>query len=207
MGLLEHTSNYQNFIKNNNIIPDYAREYKNEYLFIKGIDKTCEKFVKKIDIDGKIFSSPQAYKIKKYFNKFLRYQEINYLKDISDLHLREKYVEFIDSLELQLDDYSDLFGNIARYESDEENYDENDKIRYENFFECFKRFKDKLKVNYLSEEDYYKSLCYDSDSDGEIDIDDILNNYDDSETDSDSDGEIDIDYILNNLSDLDADSD
>ena len=38
MGLLEHTSNYQNFIKNNNIIPDYAREYKNEYLFIKGID-------------------------------------------------------------------------------------------------------------------------------------------------------------------------
>ena len=38
MGILEHTSNYQNFIKNNNIIPDYASDYKNEYLFIRGID-------------------------------------------------------------------------------------------------------------------------------------------------------------------------
>ena len=35
MYVLEHTSNYQNFIKNNNIIPDYARDYKNEYLFIR----------------------------------------------------------------------------------------------------------------------------------------------------------------------------
>ena len=42
MGILAKTSNYQNFIKNNNIIPDYARDYKNEYLFIRGIDKTCE---------------------------------------------------------------------------------------------------------------------------------------------------------------------
>ena len=38
MGILEHSSNYQNFIKNNNIIPDYASDYKNEYLFIRGID-------------------------------------------------------------------------------------------------------------------------------------------------------------------------
>ena len=42
MGILAHFSNYQNFIKNNNIIPDYAIDYKNEYLFIRGIDKTCE---------------------------------------------------------------------------------------------------------------------------------------------------------------------
>ena len=38
MGILGQTSNYQNFIENNNIIPDYASEYKNEYLFIIGID-------------------------------------------------------------------------------------------------------------------------------------------------------------------------
>ena len=42
MYLVEHFSNSQNFIKNTNIIPDYARDYKNEYLFIRGIDKTCE---------------------------------------------------------------------------------------------------------------------------------------------------------------------
>ena len=45
MYVLEHTSNYQNFIKNNNIIPDYARDYKNEYLFIRGINMICENFL------------------------------------------------------------------------------------------------------------------------------------------------------------------
>ena len=38
MVILEHTSNYQKCIKKTNIIPDYAREYRNEYLFIRGID-------------------------------------------------------------------------------------------------------------------------------------------------------------------------
>ena len=52
MGILGQTSNYQNFIKNNNIIPDYASDYKNEYLFIRGIDKTGENL--KIYIEGTI---------------------------------------------------------------------------------------------------------------------------------------------------------
>ena len=43
MGILAQTSNYQKFIKKTNKIPDYAREYRNEYLFIRGID-TCFKF-------------------------------------------------------------------------------------------------------------------------------------------------------------------
>ena len=28
-------------------IPDYARDYRNEYLFIRGINKTCGDFIKK----------------------------------------------------------------------------------------------------------------------------------------------------------------
>ena len=35
MGILAKTSNYQNCIKRTNIIPDYARDYKNEYLFVR----------------------------------------------------------------------------------------------------------------------------------------------------------------------------
>ena len=38
MGILVQTSNYQNCINETSIIPDYARDYKNEYLFIRGID-------------------------------------------------------------------------------------------------------------------------------------------------------------------------
>ena len=38
MGIQRHSSNCQNCIKRTNIIPDYAIDYKNEYLFIRGID-------------------------------------------------------------------------------------------------------------------------------------------------------------------------
>ena len=91
MGILEHSSNYQNFIENNNIIPDYASDYKNEYLFIRGIDKTCGKFVKILDSEGENeFNSFQANKLELYFNKFLKAQEIEYLNDISDLELKKR---------------------------------------------------------------------------------------------------------------------
>ena len=39
MGILASFSNSQNFIKSNNKIPEYAREYKREYQFIRGINK------------------------------------------------------------------------------------------------------------------------------------------------------------------------
>ena len=38
MGILEHSSNFQNCIKKTSKIPEYARDYRNEYLFIRGID-------------------------------------------------------------------------------------------------------------------------------------------------------------------------
>ena len=60
MGILAKTSNYQKCIKKTNKIPDHARGYRNEYLFIRGINKTCEKFVKILDQEGEIFNTPQA---------------------------------------------------------------------------------------------------------------------------------------------------
>ena len=45
MGILEHTSNFQNCIKKTNKIQEYAREFKNEYLFIRGINKEMDNFV------------------------------------------------------------------------------------------------------------------------------------------------------------------
>ena len=65
MGILNHTSN----IKGNTLkIPDYAKDYKNEYLFIRGIDKTCGEFVKKLD-EKEIFKSSKADKLMLYINK------------------------------------------------------------------------------------------------------------------------------------------
>ena len=39
MVLLATSSNFQNCIKKTNKIPEYARDFKNEYLFIRGINK------------------------------------------------------------------------------------------------------------------------------------------------------------------------
>ena len=190
MGILGQTSNYQNFIKNNNIIPDYASDYKNEYLFIRGINKTCEKFIKRLDMEGKIFYTPQADKLVLNFHKFLKAQEIDYLKDIGDLCLKDNDVRFIDSLELQLDDYRDLYCDPDRYEFVQERYDdnvENDYPGFKKLFECFKRFYDKVKVSYFDEEEF----------------DNLVNLDTESESESESDDEVDTDDINNFISDDD----
>ena len=60
----------------------------------------------------------------------------------------------------------------------------------------YKRFKGKLKIKYFCEEDKYNLIIFDSDSDDEVDrdsddgvdsddINDILSDYEDTETDSD----------------------
>ena len=59
MGILTQSDRNSNPILSKSKIPDYAREYRNEYLFIRGINKTCENFVKKSGRE-EIFKSPQA---------------------------------------------------------------------------------------------------------------------------------------------------
>ena len=84
MGILGQSSNYQNCIKKTNKIPEYARNYKNEYVFIRGINKTCEDFVINYLSDcSELFVSIYSDKIKYFIRKFLKSQELNYLKDTS----------------------------------------------------------------------------------------------------------------------------
>ena len=59
MGILAQSDHDCNPILNRSKIPDYARDYRNEYLFIRGINKICGDFVKKLD-EEEIFKSPQA---------------------------------------------------------------------------------------------------------------------------------------------------
>ena len=41
MGSLKQQNLNSGAIRNNSKIPEYARDYKNEWLFIRGINKTC----------------------------------------------------------------------------------------------------------------------------------------------------------------------
>ena len=182
MGVLATTSSIsENTLKqgkSKSKIPDYARDYRNEYLFIRGINKTCGEFVKRLDEDGKIFDSPQANKLMLHIKKFLKAQEIEYLNDISELYFKEEDVRFIESLELRLDDYTDLYCDYYSFQFDQEKYDnnvENDYPGFKEFFEYFCRFNNEIKIKELSYSDFERNLSYldyDSDSDDyEIDSD------------------------------------
>ena len=147
-----------------NRIPEYAREYKNEYLFIRGINKTCEKFVKKLDLDAKIFDTPQAYQLMLYFRRFLKAKELGYLEDNSEFKFKESDVNYIESLDLQLDDYMDLFYDLDSGEFNQKRY-ENEYQNLRKFNECFKKFMNKL---YIKEMTYSEFML--TDSDDEFDI-------------------------------------
>ena len=186
MGILNRTSNIS---KSKSKMPDYAKDYKNEYLFIRGIDKTCGEFVKKLG-EEEIFKSPQAHKLMLHINRYLKALQIGYLSDNSEIYYEYKDVMSIESLELQLDDYKSLYYDEYSYEFDQEKYDnniENDYPGFKKFSECFSRFQDKLNVDYMSETDHYKSKIFDSDSDDEINYIDFDSDSDDSDSDSDSD--------------------
>ena len=119
----------------------------------------------------------------RYFNRFLKAQELDYLDDTSEIFVRFKDVKSIESLELQLDDYRGLYFDEDKCKIDEEKYNnnvENDFPGFKSFFECFSRFNDKINVDPMSEEEYYKSKFFDSD-DNDYNI--ILSDSDDSDSD------------------------
>ena len=184
MGILDQSYHNCNATLSKPKIPDYAREYRNEYLFIRGINKTCGEFVKKLGRE-EIFKSHQADRLMRHFNRFLKAQELGYLNDTSEISFKFKDVKSIESLELQLDDYMNLYCDPDSCKFDEEKYNnvENDFPGLKRFFECFSRFNDKINVDQMSEEDYYKSKIYDSDSDSDDDVIYIYSDSDDSDSD------------------------
>ena len=147
-------------------IPDYARDYRNEYLFIIGINKKCGELEKKSGRED-LFKSSQAGSLMTNFNRFLKAIEIGYLNDTSKINLKYIDVISIESLKIQLDDYIDIFND----------YIEDAYTGFNKFFECFSRFMFKINVDEMSEYDYYKSLVFDGDSDDESETDSVSDEY------------------------------
>ena len=72
----------------NNKIPEYAREYKREYQFIRGINKEfryLSYFMENIEYEEIDFKDYKLDKIMKMIKRFLRAQEKGKFKDISNL--------------------------------------------------------------------------------------------------------------------------
>ena len=152
-------------------IPEYARDYRNEYLFIRGINKTLEDFITNYLSDcSELFVSSYSDRIKFFIRKFLKAQELGYLKDTNCFIFKESDVENIDFL------FERMHFDFVE---DEEFVDgrPDDYPGYRDFYMLFCKFFDKINVGYESE----------SDDSYEIDSDDITNILSDSDSDSESD--------------------
>ena len=142
MGILAQTSNYQNCIKKTNKIPDYARDYRNEYLFIRGINKELGDFIINYLSDcSELFVSRYSDRIKFVIRKFLKAQELDYIKDTSCFRFKECDVENIDYLFERMQ---------SDFEEDEEFVDgrPDDYPVYRDFYELFCKFYNKINIEF-----------------------------------------------------------
>ena len=79
----------------NNKIPEYAREYKREYQFIRGINKEFKYLINKLDdLNNGLFESNISNRLCNLIKRFLRGQEKGKLKDTGEFEIYEDDVAF-----------------------------------------------------------------------------------------------------------------
>ena len=186
MVILGHFSHSQNCIKSTNKIPPYAREYKKEYLFIRGINKEFKYFIDKLDdLNNGLFESHRADRIKYFMKRFLRGQEKGKLRDISEFCITYNDIDnliFINNkfrmYKMRYDYFKDDDDNDYFYQDDSDDDDDEDVVDGENVYPGFKDIYDVFELFYSK----IKHEDCDSDCDSDIEI-----VFPDSDSDSDSD--------------------
>ena len=165
MACLAHFTNFKKSNTSNNKIPEYAKDFKNEWLYIIGINKKCWEFMKILEVNTdsfeEVFWSSRARALIRDFKNVLEAQKMGKLQNISKLKFKYFDANNIEILEEQLDNYRDLYVDPGSYEFDEESYDLNIDIDFPGFRELFKLiclFNDKIKkeepiFNWISESD------------------------------------------------------
>ena len=188
--------NFIDFIKSNKI-PEYAMEYKREYLFIRGLNINLKYFIKKLDdLNNGLFETDLTKSIKYYMKGFLRRQEDGRLNDVSNFIFPDNILNnviFINEqfgyYKLRYDAFCDDDGKEYNYLSDSDNDDNGEYLvdgkpypGFIEFYDIFKKIYNQIKKDDC--DDYDSEDC-DSDIDCYIDFD--FDNYFEDECDSDVD--------------------
>ena len=93
MGTLAHFSNHPNLIKNNKI-PEYAKNYRKEWLYIRGINKEFKYFVENINEASRgLFENYGVDRIKKFIKRFLLSQKRGKLQDTRNFEISSNDVD------------------------------------------------------------------------------------------------------------------
>ena len=74
--------------------PDYAKDFKNEYLFIIGINNEFKYFLDNMNEATRgLFENLRVDKIKKFISKFLLYKNSGYFKDLSNFEIKSSGIK------------------------------------------------------------------------------------------------------------------
>ena len=112
-------------------------------------------------MEGEVFKSKQAYRLQLHFRKFLKAQELGYLKPSSEFYIKESDVNLISTLGSQLDDLDyfyteDTYNLECRKESQE----------FREFYDFFETFFSSINIKKTRYSDFERELSYlDSDYD------------------------------------------
>ena len=155
------------------VIPDYAKDFKREYQYIRGINKICGEFIGRLDFGGDLFKSSKANLIKYHMKDFLKAQERGKAKDKSGFYIKYNDARNIEILEQQLVCYYEFYYDPDTFEFDQEYYDlhiDRDYPGFKELFELVSLFNDKINIEELTFSDFMSStssLSFDSDSDSD----------------------------------------
>ena len=137
----------------NDKIPAYAKDYKKEYLFIRGINKIVKSLINLECEEGKKFNSRLADRIKSFIERFEQRQQKGKLEDITEITFKETDIENL----------TELLFEMENYEVDEE-----DEEKFFEFYIAFEGFYDKIKCedNIIDKDKYevytdFEEFCKD----------------------------------------------
>ena len=141
------------FIKN---IPDYAKDFKNEYLFILGINNEFKYFLDNMDEATRgLFENFRVDKIKKFIEKFLLYQNSGYFKDLSNFEIKSSDVKNLIKIKKIFND----FNRFIKYKKDCYSGDEQNFIipypGFKNIYNDFELFCSKFKIKYEADDRFW----------------------------------------------------
>ena len=139
-------------------IPHYAREYKKEYLYIRGLNKEFKYLYNHLDeINDGLFKSKRCDRLCNLIKRFLRGQEKGKLKDISEFEIEYDIVFNLNKIKNELNNIDQYLDFILNCYHKEDLIFINTYPGFIEFYYYFNLFFTKLNIKYE----------YDSDSDSD----------------------------------------
>ena len=133
----------------NSKIPEYAREYKKEYLLIRGINKEFKYFVDNIDEASRgLFENYRVVRIKYFIKRFLKGQERGKIQDTSNFEIESSVVDNLIKIKKNFLTFNQHI-NFCKLCYDEEDVCFIDPYPgFKNIFDDFELFCSKFKIKY-----------------------------------------------------------